>query len=224
MLTVNFSPFFPSTKVYHHLPHIFRITTPSKNSIQNVKLQKGVGGEQKSIIEAHILKACPVFRSFSKKLAVSTVKGKSRLKPLRHRITTCKIQNGSFLSNVYSVVIENKNQAQPTNQNDHQPTSTSNIHGAWKACGDVLNIPCNSSYSIQEELEIQPCTRCSWCILQGQPTSHNFHSDQCNSHQLPGSCQMSLHESTSWQTISHLQSQGTLRGGCLCPEQQLDRD
>ena len=75
---------------------------------------KKASGEPKSIIEAHILKAFPVFRSFSKKLVVSTVKGQSRLKPLRHRITTCKIQNGSFLSNVYSVVIENKNQAQPT--------------------------------------------------------------------------------------------------------------
>jgi len=117
-----------------------------------------------------------------------------------------------------------KEKSSTAHQNDRQPTATSNIQGAWRAYSDLLNIPYNSSYSIQEDLKIQPCTRRFWCILQGRPTSHNFHSDQCNSHQLPSSCQMSLHESTLWRTISHLQSQGTLRGCCLCLEQQLDRD
>ncbi|KAJ6889968.1 hypothetical protein NC651_023672 [Populus alba x Populus x berolinensis] len=49
----------------------------------------------------------------------------------------------------------------------------------------------------QNTIVTQPCTRCFGCVLQGQPTSNNFHSDQCNSHQLPRSGQMSLHESTS---------------------------
>ena len=88
-----------------------------------------------------------------------------------------------------------------------------------------FNTPYNSSYSSQEALETQSYTPCSSCILQGQPISHSYHSDQCSFQQLsPRSCQTSLHESTLLLTISHLQSQGNPHGDCLCLEWQLGGD
>jgi hypothetical protein len=49
-----------------------------------LSFKRALGGEQKTIIEAHIFNASSVFQLFSKKLAVSTMKGKSRLKPSGH--------------------------------------------------------------------------------------------------------------------------------------------
>jgi hypothetical protein len=93
-----------------------------------------------------------------------------------------------------------------------------------KALSEISNTPYNSSYSSQEAPETQPYTPGSWCILQGLPISHSYRSHLCSSHQLPSSCQTSLHESTLLLTISHLQSQGNLHGDCPYLESHLGGD
>lgn len=94
----------------------------------------------------------------------------------------------------------------------------------WMLKMKTLNTLYNSSYSIQEALEIQPCILCSWYIHQGQPIYHSSHSNLHRSHRLTSPCQMSLRESILLLTISHLQLLGNLHGDSVCPEQQLGED
>jgi hypothetical protein len=48
-----------------------------------LSFKRALGGSKKPLLK-HIFNASSVFQLFSKKLAVSTMKGKSRLKPSGH--------------------------------------------------------------------------------------------------------------------------------------------